>query len=56
MQRGFRQVDVFGAGPYQGNPVAVVMDASGLATETMQRFATWTNLSETTFLLPPTTR
>jgi PhzF family phenazine biosynthesis protein len=54
MQRGFRQVDVFGAGPYQGNPVAVVMDASGLDTEVMQRFATWTNLSETTFLLPPT--
>ncbi len=55
MQRGFRQVDVFGAGPYRGNPVAVVMDASGLDTETMQRFANWTNLSETTFLLPPTT-
>ena len=55
MQRGFRQVDVFGAGPYRGNPVAVVMDASGLDTGTMQRFASWTNLSETTFLLPPTT-
>ena len=55
MQRGFRQVDVFGAGPYRGNPVAVVMDASGLDTDTMQRFANWTNLSETTFLLPPTT-
>jgi PhzF family phenazine biosynthesis protein len=54
MRRGFRQVDVFGAGPYQGNPVAVVMDASGLEPAGMQRFARWTNLSETTFLLPPT--
>lgn len=54
MLRRFRQVDVFGAAPYRGNPLAVVVDAEDLATEQMQAFATWTNLSETTFLLPPT--
>ncbi len=54
VQRRFLQVDVFGAGPYAGNPVAVVVDGDGLSTEEMQRFAAWTNLSETTFLLPPT--
>ncbi|WP_324649919.1 PhzF family phenazine biosynthesis protein [Georgenia sp. H159] len=53
-QRRFLQVDVFGAEPYDGNPVAVVVDGEGLSTEEMQRFAAWTNLSETTFLLPPT--
>ena len=41
--------------PYAGNPVAVVLDADGLDTATMQRFAHWTNLSETTFVLPPST-
>jgi PhzF family phenazine biosynthesis protein len=41
--------------PYRGNPVAVVLDGDGLTTEQMQRFANWTNLSETTFVLPPTT-
>ncbi len=51
--RNFRQVDVFTATPYRGNPLAVVMDASGLSDEQMQHFARWTNLSETTFLLPP---
>lgn len=50
----FKQVDVFTAVPYLGNPVAVVMDASSLTTEQMQKIANWTNLSETTFLLPPT--
>lgn len=50
----FRQVDVFGSGPLTGNPVAVVHDADDLTTEQMQLFAQWTNLSETTFLLPPT--
>jgi PhzF family phenazine biosynthesis protein len=50
--RPFRQVDVFTATPYAGNPVAVVLDAGGLSTEEMQRFANWTNLSETTFVLP----
>jgi PhzF family phenazine biosynthesis protein len=52
--RPFRQVDVFGAGPLTGNPLAVVLDGDGLATEEMERFARWTNLSETTFVLPPT--
>lgn len=52
--RAFKQVDVFTAEPYRGNPVAVVMDGDGLSTEEMQRFANWTNLSETTFLVPPT--
>ncbi len=47
------QVDVFGSGPCSGNPVAVVLDAEGLSGEEMQRFARWTNLSETTFVLPP---
>lgn len=54
MSRAFHQVDVFGAAPYRGNPVAVVHDADGLDDATMQRFASWTNLSETTFLLAPT--
>jgi PhzF family phenazine biosynthesis protein len=53
MLRPFRQVDVFTTVPYRGNPVAVVLDGSGLETEEMQRFAHWTNLSETTFVLPP---
>jgi PhzF family phenazine biosynthesis protein len=55
VQRRFRQVDVFTDVPYRGNPVAVVLDGEGLPTEGMQRFANWTNLSETTFVLPPTT-
>ena len=53
MRRPFAQVDVFTEVPYLGNPVAVVLDGSGLETEEMQRFANWTNLSETTFVLPP---
>jgi PhzF family phenazine biosynthesis protein len=53
--RRFCQVDVFAEVPYLGNPVAVVLDGEGLSTEEMQRFAAWTNLSETTFVLPPTT-
>ena len=51
--RAFKQVDVFTDQPYFGNPLAVVLDASGLDDAAMQRFAAWTNLSETTFLLPP---
>ena len=52
----FRQVDVFTAEPYQGNPVAVVLaGGDGLSTEEMLRIARWTNLSETTFVLEPTT-
>src|SRR5689334_7309754 len=54
MQRSFRQVDVFTTEPYRGNPVAVVHDAEGISDEQMQRFAHWTNLSETTFVLSPT--
>ena len=53
MHRRIRQVDVFGATPYAGNPVAVVLDGEDLTTEQMQRFAHWTNLSETTFVLEP---
>jgi PhzF family phenazine biosynthesis protein len=53
-KRRFKQVDVFTAKPFYGNPVAVVIDAEGLSTDDMQRIARWTNLSETTFLLPPT--
>ena len=53
-QRPFKQVDVFTAQAYLGNPLAVVLDGLGLSTDDMQKFARWTNLSETTFLLPPT--
>jgi len=52
--RPFAQVDVFGAEPYSGNPVAVVLDADGIDEEAMAAFARWTNLSETTFVLGPT--
>jgi PhzF family phenazine biosynthesis protein len=52
--RAFQQVDVFSATPYRGNPVAVVLDGSGLSTADMQHFTHWTNLSECTFVLPPT--
>lgn len=52
--RRFAQVDVFTSTPLLGNPVAVVLDAVGLSTEQMQRFTDWTNLSEATFLVPPT--
>src|SRR4051812_45992394 len=54
MRRRFTQVDVFTAVPLLGNPVAVVLDAEDLSTEDMARIARWTNLSETTFVLPPT--
>lgn len=50
----FRQVDVFSSEPLRGNPVAVVHGADGLSDEQMQAFASWTHLSETTFLLEPT--
>lgn len=49
----FKQVDVFTKVPFRGNPVAVVLDGTGLDTDQMQRIANWTNLSETTFVLPP---
>ena len=54
LTRPFKQVDVFTAAPYLGNPLAVVLEGNGLTDSAMQRFARWTNLSETTFLLPPT--
>ncbi len=53
MIRNFKQVDVFTSRPLFGNPVAVVLDAAGLSDADMQQFANWTNLSETTFVLPP---
>jgi len=54
VHRQFRQVDVFAEEPFVGNPVAVVHGADGLTDDEMRLFARWTNLSETTFLLPPT--
>ena len=51
--RNFAQVDVFTRVPYYGNALAVVLDGSDLDDAEMKRFARWTNLSETTFLLPP---
>lgn len=50
----FKQVDVFTSQAFKGNPVAVIMDASTLTSEQMQAIANWTNLSETTFVLPAT--
>lgn len=52
--RPFAQVDVFSSTPYLGNPLAVILDATDLTGSDMQRIARWTNLSETTFVLPPT--
>jgi PhzF family phenazine biosynthesis protein len=49
----FKQVDVFTDTPFRGNPVAVVLEANSLHEKDMQRIAAWTNLSETTFVLPP---
>nr|WP_275889381.1 PhzF family phenazine biosynthesis protein [Nakamurella flavida] len=51
--RPFAQVDVFTRVPYAGNPVAVVLDGTDLDSRAMRAFAAWTNLSETTFVLPP---
>jgi PhzF family phenazine biosynthesis protein len=53
--RAYKVVDAFSARPFKGNPVAVVLDAEGLSDTEMQAIAHWTNLSETTFVLPPTT-
>lgn len=52
--RSFQQVDVFTRLPYRGNPVAVVLEGNQISTEQMQEFTNWTNLSEATFVLPPT--
>lgn len=54
-KRRFMQLDVFSRQPMKGNPLAVVIDGDGLDEATMRAFARWTNLSETAFLLPPTT-
>lgn len=54
MPRALHQVDVFATELFRGNPVAVVLDGEGLSTDMMQQFASWMNLSETTFVLPPT--
>ena len=54
MPRRFAQIDVFSDTAYLGNPVAVVLDGDGLTSEEMQRFAAWTNLSETTFVVAAT--
>jgi trans-2,3-dihydro-3-hydroxyanthranilate isomerase len=54
MQVGFEQVDVFTDRPFAGNPLCVVSDAKGLSAEQMQAIAREMNLSETTFVLPPT--
>ncbi|MFM0335473.1 PhzF family phenazine biosynthesis protein [Paraburkholderia fungorum] len=54
MKRPYKVVDVFTSRPLRGNPVAVILDAEGLTTDEMQAIAAWTNLSETTFVLPPT--
>lgn len=50
----FKQVDVFTSKPFMGNPVAVVLEGGALSTEQMQQIANWTNLSETTFVVPVT--
>lgn len=55
MQLPLKTVDVFTAVPFKGNPVAVVLDAEDLSAGQMQAIASWTNLSETTFVLPATT-
>lgn len=52
-QRRIHTVDVFTDTPFLGNPVAVILDGGGLTIEAMQAIANWTNLSETTFVLPP---
>jgi len=54
MKRSYKVVDVFTSRPLLGNPVAVIVDADGLDTDAMQAIASWTNLSETTFVLPAT--
>lgn len=54
MTRPFKLVDVFGTEAFTGNPLAVIADGEDLGTEEMQRITRWLNLSETTFLLPPT--
>ena len=54
MEHAYSQVDVFTSTALLGNPLAVVHDAAGLSDAQMQAFARWTQLSETTYVLPPT--
>lgn len=54
MSLAVHMVDVFGAGPFSGNPLAVVSGAGAMTADDMQRVTCWFNLSETAFLLPPT--
>lgn len=54
MTRLFKLVDVFGTAPFTGNPLAVITNAADISIDEMQRITRWLNLSETTFLLPPT--
>jgi PhzF family phenazine biosynthesis protein len=53
-KRNYLQLDVFASAPGRGNPLAVVLDATDLDSAPMQAIAAWLNLSETTFVLPPT--
>jgi len=53
MKVAFKQVDVFTSSPFNGNPLAVILDAQGLSDDQLLAIARWTNLSETTFVLPP---
>ena len=53
MKVAFKQVDVFTSAAFNGNPLAVIMDAQGLSDSQLAAIARWTNLSETTFVLPP---
>jgi PhzF family phenazine biosynthesis protein len=53
MDLAFQQVDVFTAVPFKGNPVAVILDGDALSPQQMQAIASWTNLSETTFVCTP---
>lgn len=50
----FLEIDVFATGAFTGNPLAVICRADDLSDEQMQQIASWTNFSETTFLLEPT--
>jgi PhzF family phenazine biosynthesis protein len=54
VNRAFKLVDVFGTDSFTGNPLAVIADAEDLSTDDLQRITRWLNLSETAFLLPPT--
>lgn len=53
MRRRFMQVDVFSQDPYKGNPLGVVLDGDGLDAAQMRDYSSWSNLSEVTFVLPP---